>query len=182
VEGVRVQHSMDSSVEAMKCNRKWNISIAYNMMNPLSQAETLLSVSGFSNNNNKLRRLPHVFSRILQLPLRSDADVSVEEEPTCFRFVAETDSSLGHVETHTLHIHPGVTKIVVRASHSLHFSLDDLHPDIWRFRLPESVVPELATAVFVDGELIVTVPKARDDENTPEPIAGGGGATLVVVQ
>lgn len=180
MEGVRVQHSMDS-FEAMRCNRKWNISIAYNMMNPLSQAETLLSMSGFSNNNNKLRRLPHVFSRILQLPLRSDADVSIEEEPTCFRFVAETDSSLGHVETHTLHIHPGVTKIVVRASHSLHFSLDDLHPDIWRFRLPESVVPELATAVFVDGELIVTVPKAFDDENTPEPI-GGGGATLVFVQ
>jgi len=174
-----VQHSMDSSVEAMRC-KKWNISIAYNMMNPLSQAETLLSVSGFSN--KKLRRLPHVFSRILQLPLRSDADVSVEEEPTCFRFVAETDSSLGHVETHTLHIHPGVTKIVVRASHSLHFSLDDLHPDIWRFRLPESVVPELATAVFVDGELIVTVPKAHDDdENTPEPIGGGAAATLVFV-
>lgn len=171
-------------VEAMRCSRKWNISIQYDMMmmmmNPLSQAETLLS--GFSdNNNNKLRRLPHVFSRILQLPLRSDADVSVEEAPTFFRFVAETDSSLGYVETHTLHIHPGVTKIVVRASQSLQFSLDDLHPDIWRFRLPESVVPELTTAVFVDGELIVTVPKVDGDYEYNNEAIGGAGATLLLV-
>lgn len=148
-------------------------------MNPLSQAETLV-LSAFSN--NKLRRLPHVFSRILQLPLRSDADVAVEESPNCFRFMALTDSSLGHVETHALHIHPGVTRIVVRASQSLHFSLDDLHPDIWRFRLPESVIPELTTAVVVDGMLVVTVPKAdRDDENNTAAV-GGGGASLVVVQ
>ncbi|KAI5423461.1 uncharacterized protein LOC127076803 [Lathyrus oleraceus] len=165
----------------MNCSRKWNISIQYDMMtmNPLSQAETLV-LSAFSN--NKLRRLPHVFSRILQLPLRSDADVAVEESPNCFRFMAVTDSSLGHVETHALHIHPGVTRIVVRASQSLHFSLDDLHPDIWRFRLPESVIPELTTAVVVDGMLVVTVPKAdRDDENNTAAV-GGGGASLVVVQ
>ncbi|PNX55170.1 hypothetical protein L195_g048797 [Trifolium pratense] len=166
--------------ETTKFSRKWNITIDYNIMNPLSQAETLFA--NFSNNNNcKLRRLPHVFSKILQLPLRSDADVSVEESVNCFRFMAETDSSLGHVETHTLHIHPGVTKIVVRASQSLHFCLDDLNPDIWRFRLPESVVPELATAVFVDGVLVVTVPKADYDENIAEAI-GGGGNTLVLVQ
>ncbi|CAK8539170.1 unnamed protein product [Lathyrus sativus] len=152
----------------MNCIRKWNISIQYEMMtmNPLSQAETLV-LSGFSN--NKLRRLPHVFSRILQLPLRSDADVAIEESPDCFRFMAVTDSSLGHVETHALHIHPGVTRIVVRASQSLHFSVDDLHPDIWRFRLPDSVIPELATAAVVDGVLVVTVPKAA-------------AAALVVVQ
>ncbi|XP_058773041.1 uncharacterized protein LOC131647146 [Vicia villosa] len=166
----------------MNCSRKWNISIQYDMMmNPLSQAETLLSA--FSNSNHKLRRLPHVFSRILQLPLRSDADVAVEESPNCFRFMAETESSLGHVETHALHIHPGVTRIVVRASQSLQFSLDDLHPDIWRFRLPESVVPELTTAVVVDDVLVVTVPKAeRDDENDSAVIGGGGGARVVFVQ
>lgn len=132
-------------------------------MNSVSEAETILGCFT-NNNNNKLRRLPHVFSKILQLPLPSDADVSVEEHPNCFRFVAETNS-LGHVETHTLHIHPGVTKIIVRATHSLQFSLDDLNPHIWRLRLPESIIPELATAVFVDGELVVTVPKADDDDD-----------------
>jgi HSP20 family molecular chaperone IbpA len=47
--------------------------------------------------------------------------------------------------------------------------------------LPESVVPELSTAVFVDGVLIVTVPKADYDENIAEAI-GGSGNTLLLVQ
>ena len=138
----------------------------------------------------KLRRLPHVFSRVLELPFRSDADVAVEEAPDCFRFVAETDG-IGDVRAHAVEIHPGVTKIVVRDDGPVEFSLDDLQLDMWRFRLPESTRPELASAVFIDGELIVTVPKGEDEEEEePENVEdadggrgmGGGGGRLVLVQ
>ncbi|CAA7049766.1 unnamed protein product [Microthlaspi erraticum] len=64
----------------------------------------------------KLRRLPHIFSRVLELPLRSDADVAVEERLDCFRFVAETDG--GGVRAYVVEIHPGVTKILVRTNGS----------------------------------------------------------------
>ncbi|KAJ7954870.1 Heat shock 22 kDa protein [Quillaja saponaria] len=144
--------------------KKRNITIHYDMnsRNPLSEAQALLGLT-----NKKLRRLPHVFSRVLELPFRSDADVSVEENTDCFRFVAETDS-IGDVRAHTVEIHPGVTKIVVRESGSVELSLDELELDIWRFRLPESTRPELASASFVDGELIVTVPKAEELENSED--------------
>ncbi|XP_019453875.1 PREDICTED: uncharacterized protein LOC109355268 isoform X2 [Lupinus angustifolius] len=117
----------------------------------------------FGNNINpnfgkKLRRLPHVFTRVLELPFRSDADVTIHDDPDCFRFVAETDR-IADVRAHTIEIHPGVIKIAVRVGPSVEFSLDQLEIDMWRFRLPESTQPELATAAFVDGELIVTVPK-----------------------
>ncbi|XP_050220102.1 uncharacterized protein LOC126670423 [Mercurialis annua] len=115
------------------------------------------------SHTKKLRRLPHIFSRVLELPFRSDADVSVEENPDCFRFVAETDG-IGEVRAHTIEIHPGVTKIVIRPNGYLELSsLDDLELDVWRFRLPESTRPELASAVLTDGELIVTVPKGDEE-------------------
>ncbi|GMY27386.1 hypothetical protein FCV25MIE_22628 [Fagus crenata] len=150
--------------------KKRNITIQYhiNSRNPFSEAQALLGLS-----SKKLRRLPHVFSRVLELPFRSDADVSVEENPDCFRFIAETDDDIGEVHAHTVEIHPGVTKIVVRESGSLELSLDDLELDMWRFRLPESTRPELASAVFVDGELIVTVPKG-DEEGVEDGEENGG--------
>ncbi|MED6205503.1 hypothetical protein PIB30_018285 [Stylosanthes scabra] len=137
----------------------------------------------------KLRRLPHVFSRVLELPFRSDADVAIEEAPDYFRFVAETDG-IGDVRAHAVEIHPGVTKIVVRDGSPVEFSIDDLQLDMWRFRLPESTRPELASAVFVDGELIVTVPKGEDEEEEPRENVEdgdggrgmGGGGRLVLVQ
>ena len=121
------------------------------------------------------------FSCVLELPFRSDADVAVEEAPDCFRFVAETDG-IGDVRAHTVEIHPGVTKIVVRDGGSVELSLDQLELDMWRFRLPESTRPELASAVFVDGELIVTVPKGHEEENDGDDDRGMGGGRLVLVQ
>lgn len=114
----------------------------------------------------KLRRLPHIFSRVLELPLKSDADVAVEESHDCFRFVAETNGGGGGgVRAYMVEIHPGVTKILVRTngSSSLGVSLDELELDVWRFRLPESTRPDLVTVnCDGDGELIVTVPKIED--------------------
>ncbi|WCJ23795.1 hypothetical protein M5689_005800 [Euphorbia peplus] len=136
--------------------RRNNIIIEYYFNNP----------AGNTNRRDpkKLRRLPHIFSRVLELPFRSDADVSVEENPDCFRFVAEMDS-IGEVRAHTIEIHPGVVKIVIRPNGYLELSsLDDLELDMWRFRLPESTRPELASAILMDGELIVTVPKGGEIE------------------
>ncbi|XP_054807137.1 uncharacterized protein LOC129309551 [Prosopis cineraria] len=166
--------AIHGDLETMKVHpvpRKRNITVQYDMnaRNPLSEAQELLGLS-----NKKLRRLPHVFSRVLELPFRSDADVSIEEGPDCFRFVAETDG-IGDVQAHTVEIHPGVTKIMVRESGSAELSLDDIELDMWRFRLPESTRPELASAVLVDGELIVTVPKGEGLENSEDGNGNGGG-------
>ncbi|XP_061994103.1 uncharacterized protein LOC133712042 [Rosa rugosa] len=175
--------------EAMKVHpipKRRNISIQYHSRSPLSEAQALLGLT-----HKKLRRLPHVFSRVLELPFRSDADVLIEENPDCFRFVAETESFGHDVRAHTVEIHPGVTKIVVRERGSAaELTLDELELDMWRFRLPESTRPELARAVFVDGELIVTVPKMEGMENSEGGGGGGGnggfrggmGNRLVLVQ
>ncbi|KAK6786929.1 hypothetical protein RDI58_015454 [Solanum bulbocastanum] len=100
----------------------------------------------------KLRRLPHVFNYFLELSFRSDADVVVEEKE--------------------VEIHPGVTKIVVRKGNG-DSEDEQLNVVTWRYRLPASIMPELARTVFVDGELIVTVPK--DDHDRGEFDNGSRG-------
>ncbi|XVE65990.1 hypothetical protein DITRI_Ditri08aG0045300 [Diplodiscus trichospermus] len=155
--------------------RKRNITIHYKM-NPRparSQAKALLT----SGSHKKLQRLPHIFSRVLELPFRSDADVTVEESPNCFKFVAKTDGRIGDVvRAHAVEIRPGVTKIVIRSNSLVDFnSLDDLELDMWRFRLPETTRSELASAVYEDGELIVTVPKGAKVENLEGGSGGGEG-------
>ncbi|KAK2647033.1 hypothetical protein Ddye_022228 [Dipteronia dyeriana] len=132
-----------------------------------------------TGSHKKLRRLPHIFNRVLELPFRSDADVAIEESPDCFKFVAETDV-IGEVRAHMIQIHPGVTKIVVRPNGSVELSsLDALELDMWRFRLPETTRPDLASAVYVDGELIVTVPKGGEVESLEERGGGDGGSDAV---
>lgn len=73
-----------------------------------------------------------------------------------------------------IQIYPGITKIVVRQNGSVELSsLDELELDMWRFRLPETTRPELASAVYVDGELIVIVPKGGDLESLEEREGSG---------
>nr|CAN76721.1 hypothetical protein VITISV_029640 [Vitis vinifera] len=62
----------------MKANptpKKRSISLQYDIVSTLSEANRLVS------SQKKLRRLPHIFTRVLELPFRSDADVSVTETP-----------------------------------------------------------------------------------------------------
>ncbi|KAK4355589.1 hypothetical protein RND71_024560 [Anisodus tanguticus] len=147
----------------------------------------------------KLRKLPHVFGKVLELPFRSDADVAVEEGPEFLRFVAEVEfdggGGEGGMRVQAMEIHTGITKIVVRnggagdggvaaGGGEEELLLEELKVDTWRFRLPATTKPELATAVFVDGELIVTVPKAGrggGDFADGGDVWGGGGR-LVLVQ
>ncbi|KAL0414519.1 UNVERIFIED_CONTAM: hypothetical protein Sradi_1653600 [Sesamum radiatum] len=141
------------------------------------------------NAGKKLRRLPHVFSKVLELPFGSDADVIVEERPDFFRFVADVkvDGQAGHVRAHAVEIHPGVMKIVVRDYHKpkgggdVDLFLDKLEVDKWRFRLPSSARPELAKAAFVAGQLIVTVPRGSSGRVDGGEV-WGAGSRLVLVQ
>ncbi|KAK1373040.1 Class I heat shock protein [Heracleum sosnowskyi] len=111
----------------------------------------------------KLRRLPHIFEKVLELPFHSDADVSVQETSESLRFIVITDDDFGQdVRAQTVEIFPGVTKIVVRRSS--YVDLSEFGFDLWRFRLPEDTKPELATAVYSDGELVVIVPKEGEME------------------
>ncbi|XP_073056953.1 uncharacterized protein [Primulina eburnea] len=145
------------------------------------------------NVQKKLKKLPHVFSKVLELPFRSDADVVVEEGVDFFRFIVEIevdgyDVSVGDVRAHAVEIHPGVIKIVVRNNlgssrmSDVKLSLNKLEVDTWRYRLPPSSLPEMATAMFMDGALTVTVPKGGGRREFVDGIDGWGGGNLVLVQ
>ncbi|XP_027096355.1 uncharacterized protein LOC113763328 [Coffea eugenioides] len=160
--------------------RKRNMTLRYDIASSLSQANALAC------RQKKLRRLPHIFAKVLELPFHSDADVSVEETADYLKFVVPTDDVGDDVRAHTLEIYPGVTKILIRENDVVGSGLflDELELDFWRFRLPAATRPEMATAAYVDGELVVTVPKGSGDEDVGEAETGaiGGPGQLVLVQ
>lgn len=124
----------------------------------------------------KLRRLPHIFAKVLELPFYSDADVVIHETSESLRFVVDTDDDIGRdIRAHTIEIYPGVTKIVVQGTHLFNSSMGEMELDVWRFRLPPSTRPELATAAFSDGELVVTVPKGGNLDNDEDDEESGNG-------
>ncbi|XP_051141613.1 uncharacterized protein LOC127258707 [Andrographis paniculata] len=128
----------------------------------------------------KLRRLPHIFEKALVLPFHPDAEVSINETPRSFVFTAATDGISGDVRVDAIEIHPGVTKIVVRDSGYVDLSGTELELNLWRFRLPASTRPGLASAAYDDGQLIVTVPKgAPSDEANSGDIRVGNRFVLV---
>uniref|UniRef100_A0A7N0U0H6 Uncharacterized protein n=1 Tax=Kalanchoe fedtschenkoi TaxID=63787 RepID=A0A7N0U0H6_KALFE len=105
----------------------------------------------------KLRRLPHIFEKVLELPLGSNANVDVQESPESFRFCAAADGLGEEIRTEAIQIFPGVTKVVIRGESVI---VDDgLEIDLWRFRLPECTRPDMASAAYMGGELVVVVPK-----------------------
>ncbi|CAM0871379.1 unnamed protein product [Alopecurus aequalis] len=135
-----------------------------------------------------LRRLPHVYSKVLELPLPADADVAAFESPGAFHFVAACGGA-GEVRARAVRIHPGVVKVVVVQADGAgdgEEGDDGMELDRWRSRLPDASCPAMAVAGYVDGQLVVTVPKASGGD-------GGDGAwrccnggevspSLVVVQ
>ncbi|XP_074590786.1 uncharacterized protein LOC141846646 [Curcuma longa] len=115
----------------------------------------------------KLRRLPHVFSKVLELPFSAEADVAVEEDAEGFRFAAATDELWSAVRAHAIEIHPGVMKVVVRDGGGGGGGCElgeGIDLNRWRFRLPSCTRPALATAAYADGALVVTVPKRPEFE------------------
>ncbi|KAL0435724.1 UNVERIFIED_CONTAM: hypothetical protein Sradi_0280300 [Sesamum radiatum] len=137
--------------------RKRNITLQYDVASLLAQANGC--------RQKKLRRLPHIFAKIH----------------------AATDDISGGVRADAVEIYPGVTKIVIRGNGVVDLSGTEFELDLWRFRLPSSTRPELASASYEDGELVVTVPKgaaAEDDDGAEEDGDGdmGAGSRLVLVQ
>ncbi|KAK1352652.1 Class I heat shock protein [Heracleum sosnowskyi] len=139
--------------------------------------------SSLYHKKKQLRRLPHIFAKVLELPFHSNADVLVHETSDSLRFVITTDdTTIGdNIRAHSINIHPGITKIVVRGGDDVdELSVDDLELDVWRFRLPDATLPELASAAFRDGELVVVVPKGDDvDDDERWSEKGGQAATSV---
>jgi hypothetical protein len=144
----------------------------------------------------RLRRLPHIFAKVLELPFAADADVSIEEDAAALRFVAaavvDVDgfsfSPAGGPRAHAVEIHPGVTKVVVRGlSFGVHDDDDGagaaFELDRWWFRLPPCTRPAMATATYAQGELVVTVPKGAgpDDGDGDAAAAALGGTDRVLV-
>ncbi|GFZ04726.1 hypothetical protein Acr_17g0002980 [Actinidia rufa] len=60
--------------------KKRNITLRYVVASALAEAK-----------QKKLRRLPHIFAKVLELPFHADADVLVQETSDRFRFVVSTD-------------------------------------------------------------------------------------------
>ncbi|KAI3926540.1 hypothetical protein MKX01_011436 [Papaver californicum] len=125
---------------------------------------TLLDTNRIINRQKKLRRLPHIFNKVLELPFHSETDVLIEENSDLLRFSVSTDDLGDDVSAHIIEICPGVTKIVIRGSHVDEVNILDEF-ELWRFRLPQSSTPELATANYINGELVVTVPKSSSFAN-----------------
>ncbi|KAK1270099.1 hypothetical protein QJS04_geneDACA013051 [Acorus gramineus] len=161
--------------------KKRNITVRFG--NVTTSGDPLSSPSAAAAAAKKLRRLPHIFARVLELPFRADADVAVHDSPGFLRFVAATDDDLGPgVRARPVEVHPGVTKVYIEAPGLLGIpALSELELDVWRFRLPASTRPDLASAEYGDGELIVTVPKGVVAEEEEE-VWGEGFGRLVIVQ
>ncbi|KAL3626083.1 hypothetical protein CASFOL_029632 [Castilleja foliolosa] len=147
--------------------RKRNIALRYDV------ASSLLPQSNTCR-QKKLRRLPHVFEKVLELPFHSNADVSISETPHYLKFAVVIDDDIGgDVRTDAVEIYPGITKIVVRGDDVVDGPGTEFELDLWRFRLPDLVRPELASAAYEFGELVVTVPKGSVEMEEAEGIRNG---------
>lgn len=108
----------------------------------------------------KLKRMPHIFSQVLELPFPSDFPVNSEETETAFRFVIKDPEMVidGTVKAEVLRIVPGAKKVVLRGVSRTGSALSEL--ETWRFRLPPSTNPDATSASYKDGVLTVVVPKS----------------------
>lgn len=82
-----------------------------------------------------------------------------------------------------MEIFPGITKVVIGIGEIGDLGLvDKVRVDVWRYRLPAVARPELATAVFLNGEIVVTVPKSGDFRVLRNGNNNGAFPRLLVVQ
>ncbi|KAJ4832290.1 hypothetical protein Tsubulata_048742 [Turnera subulata] len=119
-----------------------------NIATSLHRGAGTASSSAATTNPKKLKRLPHVFAKVLELPFHSDADVLVQETPESFRFSIKREDMYDDFEAQVVEIFPGATKILVRETNPE----DDDHDgswadgfDTWRFRLPAMTRPEMVS-------------------------------------
>eukprot|EP00250_Pteridium_aquilinum_P024401 c29029_g1_i1 orf=249-692(+) len=142
----------------MASKRVSSIAVEYDIAGALLAAGVLPSQRA-----KRLRRMPHLFCRVLELPVANESHVQVEESPSSFTFKVALPPPLpdpDDVRAHIIHIVPGVTKVCVAGAHAATALLDELDIPLWRYRLPASSLPEDSTAACdEDGLLVLTVPK-----------------------
>lgn len=125
----------------------------------------------------KLKRLPHLFGRVLELPVDAEALVDVEEDDAVYRFSVPVSGLVAdQIRAEVIEIVPGATKVVIRGAENLAVALEDVEIDFWRFRLPPGTVPDETTATYEDGCLIVTVPIAATPSTAFDGSHAGGDA------
>ncbi|XP_024366643.1 uncharacterized protein [Physcomitrium patens] len=136
---------------------------ATNMLNTLPLTSKKSTV-GLPHNNavaapslslTKLKRMPHLFTRVLELPLHAETPVKVFELRDFFLFEVQlSELAVGDVKVEVLEIVPGATKVLVRG-------VEPTSPvvEFWRFRLPPTTLPEKSAASYDRGTLSVTIPK-----------------------
>ncbi|EEF37608.1 conserved hypothetical protein [Ricinus communis] len=151
----------------------------------VSDHDGVVSSTTASPNPKKLKRLPHVFAKVLELPFNSNADVFLEETQDSFLFIADNASGDDGEETaaddfraHVIKILPGVTKIsVLKVAHSGNVGScedEEVNIDTWRFRLPSTACAEKTSAMCIGGQLVVTVPKVMNVENMVRDLEDDG--------
>ncbi|XP_057803974.1 uncharacterized protein LOC131019441 [Salvia miltiorrhiza] len=85
-----------------------NITLRHDIASVLAQASIC--------RQKKLRRLLHIFAKVLEIPLHSDADVLVVEILDSLIFTASADGIGSGVKADAVEIYPGVTKVVIRGN------------------------------------------------------------------
>ncbi|KAI5063702.1 hypothetical protein GOP47_0022249, partial [Adiantum capillus-veneris] len=130
------------------------ISVRYDIGAALRQAGVL----------KRLRRMPHIFSRMLELPVVADSVVQVQEDPHALYFKVTLPPPLPApdcIRAQIIHIVPGVTQVSVAGAQLGTAHLEELDVPLWRCRLPPCSIPEASTAACNgDGLLVLTVPKS----------------------
>ncbi|KAH7297316.1 hypothetical protein KP509_26G065300 [Ceratopteris richardii] len=119
----------------------------------------------------RLRRLPHLFCRQLELPVAADSPVQVEESHSSFIFKVTLPPplpDLDRVSAQVIHIVPGVTTVSVAGVQVATAHFDENGSPLWRFRLPDSCIPEASVASCdADGLLTLTIPKPQSEQGAP---------------
>ncbi|KAJ7541142.1 hypothetical protein O6H91_10G048400 [Diphasiastrum complanatum] len=144
--------------------KRRNMTVSYDISSTLSPGYfSALQV------HKKLKRMPHLFPRVLELPCAADAPVEVYENEDCFTFsMRQTGLISEEIKAEVIEIVPGAVKVAVGGIEELLQELVEREAIFWRFRLPASTIPEASTALYEDEILTVTVPKVSSTE-TKDP-------------
>lgn len=152
-----------------------SIAIGYDIAGALEAAGVL----PWQLRAKRLRRMPHLFCRVLELPVGAESPVQVEESSSSFTFTVLLPPPLpeqNDVRAQVIHIVPGITKVCVAGTHVATAILDELDIPLWRFRLPASSLPEASRAACNgDGLLVLTIPK---DPSSPPSLLQSHQVTL----
>jgi HSP20 family molecular chaperone IbpA len=156
---------------------------------PLSNA-----LAAPSLNLTKLKRMPHLFTRVLELPLHAETPVKVFELRDFFLFEVQLSGlAVGDVKVEVLEIVPGATKVLVRGVEPTSPVVGISEVDFWRFRLPSTTLPEKSAASYDRGTLSVTIPKVlvpcsedrnrvNSNENSDTSLSHDADESVKVVQ